>query len=101
MTVHKRADLSCERSDVFAFAYCCMVWCFLGHANCPPSRKHRWQTSIFVWCWCQHQMGGSCLIVGTKTGLFGGSQTRFFHFHLLNPVPISWIEGVISEEKHM
>ena len=31
----------------------------LGHANCPPSRKHRWQTSICVWCWCQHQMGGS------------------------------------------
>ena len=32
---------------------------YLGHANCPPSRKRRWQTSIFVWCWCQHQMGGS------------------------------------------
>ena len=32
---------------------------FLGHANRPPSRKHRWQTSICVWCWCQHHMGGS------------------------------------------
>ena len=31
----------------------------LGHANCPPSQKHRWQTSICVWCWCQHQMVGS------------------------------------------
>ena len=31
----------------------------LGHANCPPSRNHPWQTSICVWCWCQHQMGGS------------------------------------------
>ena len=48
MTVHRGGNLSYERSDAFALAYCCMVCCYDWSYHCRWSRH----SALYAFVWC-------------------------------------------------